>query len=70
MSKRVEPCLFRCGICEALSPAGESTVTFQSGACLRLMLPTGWKAVSMPFVGGRELVDFACPRCIKKQKIP
>jgi hypothetical protein len=68
MSKRIEPCLIRCGLCEVLSPPDESTVTFQSGACLRLMLPMGWKAVSMPFVGDRQLVDFACPRCAKEVK--
>jgi hypothetical protein len=68
MSKRIEPCLFRCSVCEALSHAGESTVTFLSAGCLRLMLPTGWKAVSMPFVGDRQLVDFVCPRCAKEGK--
>lgn len=63
MSKRIEPCLFRCSVCSVLSPADESTVTFQSGGCLRLMMPTGWKAIASPFVGARELVDFLCPRC-------
>jgi hypothetical protein len=68
MSKHIEPCLFRCGLCEALSPAGESTVTFLSGGCLRLMLPPGWKAIPMPFVGDRHLVDFMCPRCQQQEQ--
>jgi hypothetical protein len=62
MSKRIEPCLFRCDKCQHLSGADDSTVTFESAGVLRLCLPKGWAARSTD-LHGHVVLSFACPEC-------
>lgn len=62
MSKRIEPCLFRCDKCQHLSGADDSTVTFESAGVLRLCLPKGWAARATD-LHDHVVLSFACPEC-------